>query len=103
MLHITMQNRNQYSGKEIKILHNDKIREHATEKKNVFFRALPESPLPPPPLVSGNLYLFFRTSKTTFCAYGRKNANYDNDGPMIIMMVILMIMITKNDQITYKY
>ena len=43
------------------------------------------------------------TKKKTFCAYGRKNANYDNDGPMIIMMVILMIMITKNDQITYKY
>ena len=30
------------------------------EKKNVFFRALPK--LPPPP-ISGNLYIFFRTSK----------------------------------------
>ena len=36
-------------------------------KKNVFFRALPESPKPPPhDPNSGNLVLFFRTSKTTF-------------------------------------
>ena len=35
-------------------------------KKNVFFRALPELPLPPPPPNLGNLYSFFWTSKTTF-------------------------------------
>ena len=34
--------------------------------------------LPPP--ISGNLYIFFWTSKTTFCAYDRKNTNNDNDG-----------------------
>ena len=45
---------------------------------------------------------FFRMSKTMFCAYDSENANYNNDGPMIIMIVILMIMITKNDQIKYK-
>ena len=45
---------------------------------------------------------FFRMSKTTFCAYDSENANYDNDGAMIIIMVILMIMITKNYQIKYK-
>ena len=32
-------------------------------KKNVFFRALPELPLPPPPLLSGNLYIFFGRQK----------------------------------------
>ena len=42
------------------------------QKKNVFFRAFPESPKPPPPdPSSGNLVLFFM-SKTTFCAYDRK-------------------------------
>ena len=35
----------------------------ASMKKNVFFRALPESPNPPPDPNSGNLVLFFRTSK----------------------------------------
>ena len=38
-------------------------------KKNVYFRALPKLALPPPPLLSGNLVLLFRTSKTTFYAY----------------------------------
>ena len=71
-------------------------------KKKCFLSGIARITSPPPPL-SGNLYIFFRTSKTTFCVYDSKNANYDNDGPMIIMMVILMIMITKNDQITYKY
>ena len=48
------------------------IREHLL-KKNVFFRALPELPFPSSPHhISGNLYLFFRTPKTTFCAYDRK-------------------------------
>ena len=42
---------------------------------------------PPPRPISGNLYIFFWTSKPTFCAYDRKNTNYHNDGPMIIMMV----------------
>ena len=46
----------------------------------------PEGPnwptVPPPhPPNSGNLVLFFRTSKTTFCAYERrKKIDYDNDG-----------------------
>ena len=39
------------------------IREHLLKKKNVFFRALPELPLPPPPLLSGNLYIFFGRQK----------------------------------------
>ena len=51
------------------------------KKKNVFFRALPESPKPPPPDPnSGNLVLFFKTSKTTFCAYDRIFFDNDNDG-----------------------
>ena len=81
------------------------LREHLL-KKECFLSGIAwiTSPLfPPPHPISGNLYIFFRTSKTTFCAYDRKNTNYHNDGPMIIMMVILMIMITKNYQITYKY
>ena len=50
-------------------------------EKNVFFLALPESPKPPPhDPNSGNLVLFFRTSKTTFCAYDQKKFNDDNDG-----------------------
>ena len=32
-------------------------------EKNVFFRALPELPKPPPDPNLGNLVLFFRTSK----------------------------------------
>jgi len=76
------------------------IREHLLEKRMFSFGHCPNY-LPPSP-ISGNLYIFFRTSKTAFCAYDSENANYDNDGPMIIMMVILMIMITKNDQIKYK-
>ena len=39
------------------------VREDLNGKKNVFFWALPESPTPPPDLNSGNLVLFFRTSK----------------------------------------
>ena len=43
------------------------LREDINEEKNVFFWALPESHNPPPPDPnSGNLVLFFRTSKTTF-------------------------------------
>ena len=36
------------------------------EKKNIFFRALPELPLPPLPPISGNLYLFFGRQKYQF-------------------------------------
>ena len=40
------------------------VREGVNEKKNVFFRALPELPKPPPhDPNSGNLVLFFRKSK----------------------------------------
>ena len=49
------------------------------EKKNVFFRALPKLPLPAPSPHFGQLVPLFQTSKTTFCAYDRKNANHDND------------------------
>ena len=41
-------------------------------KKNVFFRALPESPkTPPPDPNSGNLVLFFGRQKRRFNAYYR--------------------------------
>ena len=51
------------------------------KKKNVYFRALPKLALPPPtPPNSGNLVLFFRTSKTTYCAYDRKSIDDDDDG-----------------------
>ena len=50
------------------------------QKKNVFFRALPESPKPhTPDPNSGNMVLFF-TSKTTFCAYDRKKIDADIEG-----------------------
>ena len=38
-------------------------------KKNVFFRALPKLPLPPPPLLSGNLYIFFSRHKGIYKVY----------------------------------
>ena len=64
------------------------IREHLLKKRMFSFGHCPNylSPLPPP-LLSGNLYIFFWTSKPTFCEYDRKNTNYHKDGPMIIMMV----------------
>ena len=51
-------------------------------RKNVFFRALPESRKhpPPPDPNSGNLVLCFFTSKMTFCAYDRKKFDADNEG-----------------------
>ena len=39
------------------------------EKKNVFFRALPELPLPPPPPLSGHLYIFFGRQKGIYKVY----------------------------------
>ena len=51
------------------------------KKKNVFFRALPESPIPPPPSDhnSGNLVLFFGRQKQSFAR--KTNFFYDdNDG-----------------------
>ena len=77
------------------------------QKKNVFFRAFPESPKPPPPdPSSGNLVLFFM-SKTTFCAYDRKkNLMLTMKVAMIIMMIIMVILIiimTKMTKKTYNY
>ena len=44
------------------------LREGLNEKKNVFLRALPESPNPPPDPKSGNLVLFF----------GRQNSRFES-------------------------
>ena len=44
------------------------IREDLNRKKNVFFRALPESPKPSPLTSIRATWSFFWTSKTTFCA-----------------------------------
>ena len=57
-------------------------------KKECFLSGIARITSPPPPHpISGNLYIFIWTSKPTFCAYDRRNTNYHNDGPMIIMMV----------------
>ena len=49
-------------------------------QKHTSIRALPELPKPPtPPPNSGNFTDFFRPTKTTFCAYGRKNTDDDNN------------------------
>ena len=47
------------------LLSMEDIKGRGQRKKNVFFRALPELPKPPPPHDpnSGNLVLFFRKSK----------------------------------------
>ena len=47
-------------------------------KKNVFFRALPESPKPPPN--SGNLVLFFGRQKRRFARMTEIFFDDDNDG-----------------------
>ena len=48
--------------------------------KNFSFGHCPNHLTPPPhPPNLGNLVLFFWTSKTTFCAYDRKNSDDDND------------------------
>ena len=57
------------------------IREDINRKKTFSFGHCPNHLNPPPhPPNSGNLVLFFRTSKTTFCAYDRKHFDDDNDG-----------------------
>ena len=62
-------------------LHHNLAKGRLPTKKNYFFRALAELALPPPhALNSGNLVLFFRTSKTTYCAYYGKSTNNDNEG-----------------------
>ena len=55
-------------------LHHNLAKGRPPTKKNYYFRALPKlAPPPPHALNSGNLVLFFRTSKTTYCAYyGKK-------------------------------
>ena len=50
-------------------------------EKNVFFRALPESPKPPPPDPnSGNLVLFFGRQKRRFARMTEIFFDDDNDG-----------------------
>ena len=50
-------------------------------EKNVFFRALPESPNPPPPDPnSGNLVLFFGRQKRRFARMTEIFFDDDNDG-----------------------
>ena len=51
-------------------------------KKNVFFRALPEFPKPPPPHDpnSGNLVLFFRRQKQRFARMTEIFLDDDNEG-----------------------
>ena len=56
-------------------------REDLNRKKNVFFRALPESPNPPPPDPnSGNLVLFFGRQKRRFARMTKIVLDDDNDG-----------------------
>ena len=55
------------------------IREHLLKKRMFSFGHCPNYLSPPHP-ISGNLYIFFRTSKPTFCAYEKKI-------PIIIMTV----------------
>ena len=56
------------------------FREGLNEKKNVFFRALPESPNPPPDPYSGNLVLFFGRQKRRFARMAGIFFDDDNDG-----------------------
>ena len=56
------------------------LREAINRKKNVFFRALPESPKPPPNPNSGNLVLFFGRQKRRFPRMAKFFFNDDNDG-----------------------
>ena len=50
-------------------------------KKDVFFRALPELPKPPPPDPnSGNLVLFFLRQKRRFARMTGKKIDADNEG-----------------------
>ena len=48
------------------------IREHLLKKECFLSGIARISPPPPPHPISGNLYIFFRTSKSTFCAYDKK-------------------------------
>ena len=58
----------QMRGNKTKRQKQNPIREDLNWKKNVFFRALPELPNPPPhDPNSGNLVLFFRKSKFKIC------------------------------------
>ena len=50
------------------------------QKKNVFFRALPELPRPPPMTPIQATWSSFFMSKTTFCVYDRKKIDADNKG-----------------------
>ena len=57
------------------------LREDINRKKNIFFRALPESPKPSPPDPNlGNLVLFFGRKKRRFARVTEIVLNDDNDG-----------------------
>ena len=57
-----------------------KGRPQLNKKKNVFFRALPESPTPPPDPNSGNWVLFFGRQKRRFARMTKIVLDDDNDG-----------------------
>ena len=78
----------------------------STEKK-VFFRALPESPKPPPN--SGNLVLFFGRQKrrfarmTEFCFDDDNDGFNDNFDDNLVILMIIMTKMTKKHTITVKF
>ena len=57
-----------------------RLREDLNRKENVFFRALPESPNPPPDPNLGNLVLFFGRQKRRFARMIEFFFDDDNDG-----------------------
>jgi len=86
------------------------LREDIGTKKNVFFRALPESPKPPPhDPNSGNLVLFFGRQKQRFARMTEFFLMMIMMVSMIIMMIILVILMiimtkmTKKHTITVKF
>ena len=80
------------------------LREDINRKKTFSFGHCPNHLNPPPhDPNSGNLVLFFRTSKTTFCAYDRKKKLMLIMKVAMIIMVILMIIMTKMTKKTYNY
>ena len=60
--------------------YRERLWEDINRKKNIFFRALPESPKPPPWPQFGQLGPLFWTSKTTLYTYDWNLFDDDNDG-----------------------